>query len=68
MLSFKFRTAAVLHVNISLCFGFFIVRVPDAGVYRVGLAVFPTQNPLHNAHSALLLTPKQTSGGIEVRT
>lgn len=42
------------------------VRVPDAAVYMVGLAVFPTHNPLLRVQADLLLTPKPTSGGIEV--
>ncbi|KAJ0050432.1 hypothetical protein NL108_003655, partial [Boleophthalmus pectinirostris] len=42
------------------------VRVPDAGVYMVGLAVFPTHNPLLNIQVDQLVTPKPTSSGIEV--
>ncbi|XP_072318379.1 polycystin-1 [Eucyclogobius newberryi] len=42
------------------------VRVPDAGVYMVGLAVFPAHNPLLHIQADQLLTPKQLSGGIEV--
>uniref|UniRef100_A0A3Q1JAV5 Uncharacterized protein n=1 Tax=Anabas testudineus TaxID=64144 RepID=A0A3Q1JAV5_ANATE len=42
------------------------VRVPDAGIYMVGLAVFPSHNPLHHASSALLSAPQHPSSGIEV--
>lgn len=43
------------------------VRVPDAGIYTVGLAVFPSHNPLHHALPATLSAPQPPTGGIEVR-
>lgn len=43
------------------------VRVPDAGLYMVGLAVFPSHKHLHRAPSAPSSTPQPPSGGIEVR-
>uniref|UniRef100_A0A3Q3J8M2 Polycystic kidney disease 1a n=1 Tax=Monopterus albus TaxID=43700 RepID=A0A3Q3J8M2_MONAL len=42
------------------------VRVPDAGTYMIGLAVFPSHNPLHNAPSSPLSAPQPPSSGIEV--
>lgn len=44
-----------------------LVRVPDAGIYMVGLAVFPSHNPLHHASSTLLSAPQPPSSAIEVR-
>jgi len=44
------------------------VRVPDAGVYTVGLAVFPSHNPLHRASSALPTAPQPPAGVIEVKS
>ncbi|XP_056135511.1 LOW QUALITY PROTEIN: polycystin-1 [Lampris incognitus] len=35
------------------------VRVPDTGVYMLGLAVFPSQNPLYQPSSAQLSMPPQ---------
>ncbi|KAK2919268.1 polycystin-1 isoform X1 [Channa argus] len=42
------------------------VRVPDAGIYMVGLAVFPTHNPLYYAPSTQLSAPQHPSSRIEV--
>lgn len=42
------------------------VRVPDAGIYMVGLAVFPSLNHLHHAPSAPLSSPQPPSHGVEV--
>lgn len=42
------------------------VRVPDAGIYMVGLAVFTSHNPLHRAPAASLSAPQPPSRGIEV--
>ncbi|KAK1885756.1 Polycystin-1, partial [Dissostichus eleginoides] len=42
------------------------VRVPDAGIYTVGLAVFPSHNPLHHALPTKLSAPQPPTGGIEV--
>ncbi|XP_071359440.1 polycystin-1 isoform X2 [Trachinotus anak] len=41
------------------------VRVPDAGIYMVGLAVFTSHNPLHRAPAAVLSVPQPPSSGIE---
>uniref|UniRef100_A0AAV2LJY2 Uncharacterized protein n=1 Tax=Knipowitschia caucasica TaxID=637954 RepID=A0AAV2LJY2_KNICA len=42
------------------------VPVPDAGVYSVGLAVFPTHNPLLQIEADELFIPRQTRGVIEI--
>ncbi|KAF7223722.1 polycystin-1 isoform X2 [Nothobranchius furzeri] len=42
------------------------MRVPDAGVYTLGLPVFQTHNPLHRVSSATLTAPQTSSRGVEV--
>lgn len=42
------------------------VRVPDAGIFMVGLAVFPSHNQLYRATSAPLSTPPPPRSGVEV--
>ncbi|XP_049901251.1 polycystin-1 [Epinephelus moara] len=42
------------------------VRVPDAGIYTAGMAVFPSHNHLHRAPISQLSAPQPSSGGIEV--
>ncbi|XP_028300590.1 polycystin-1 isoform X2 [Gouania willdenowi] len=42
------------------------VHVPDAGVYMVGLAVFPTHNALLHASSTTLSASKPPSSAVEV--
>ncbi|XP_061576649.1 polycystin-1 [Cololabis saira] len=43
------------------------VRVPDAGVFMVGMAVFPSHNPRHQASSTSLSAPQQrTISGVEL--
>ncbi|TKS69062.1 Polycystin-1 [Collichthys lucidus] len=42
------------------------VHVPDAGLYIVGLAVFPSNNHFYRAPSAPIATPQPPSGGIEL--
>ncbi|KAK5866300.1 hypothetical protein PBY51_020501 [Eleginops maclovinus] len=42
------------------------VRVPDAGIYALGLAVFPSHDPLHHALPSPLSAPQPPTGGIEV--
>ncbi|XP_023267629.1 polycystin-1 [Seriola lalandi dorsalis] len=42
------------------------VRVPDAGIYMVGLAVFTSNNPLLRAPASLLSAPQPPSSGIEM--
>lgn len=43
------------------------VRVPDAGIYMVGMAVFPSHNPFHSASPSLHSVSQPPSGVIEVR-
>ncbi|XP_029014936.1 polycystin-1 isoform X2 [Betta splendens] len=42
------------------------VRVPDAGIYMSGLAVFPSHNPLRYALPSRVSAPNHPSGSIEV--
>ncbi|KAM4584954.1 polycystin-1 [Odontesthes bonariensis] len=42
------------------------VRVPDAGVYMVGMAAFPSHNPLHQASPTLSSVPQPPSSGVEM--
>ena len=44
----------------------FPVRVPDAGVYMVGLAVLPSHLTLFSPSSTQLSAPQPPSGTIEV--
>lgn len=43
------------------------VRVPDAGIYMVGMAVFPSHNPFHSASPSLHSVSQPPSSVIEVR-
>lgn len=43
------------------------VRVPDAGIYMVGMAVFPSHNPFHGASPTLHSVSQPPSSVIEVR-
>ncbi|XP_013886197.1 polycystin-1, partial [Austrofundulus limnaeus] len=42
------------------------VRVPDAGVYMIGVPVFPSHNTLHQVLSTSLTAPQPPSRGIEM--
>ncbi|MED6256706.1 hypothetical protein ATANTOWER_005316 [Ataeniobius toweri] len=42
------------------------VRVPDAGVYMLGMAVFPSHHPLHHLSASLLTDPQPPRSAIEM--
>lgn len=44
-----------------------LVRVPDAGVYLLGIAVFPSHNPLSHLSTTLTTAPQSSSTAIEVK-